>query len=43
MEKLDINIIKQLIKDEKIRWIITAYYPDNIEWENDMKTRKEIE
>ena len=23
-------------------WIITAYYPDNIEWENDMKTRKEI-
>ena len=106
MEKLDINIIKQLIKDEKIRWtnhivvrllqrnitqddvlntllngeiieeyendypypsclvygislnnkilhvvcssneeelwIITAYYPDNIEWENDLKTRKEI-
>ena len=23
-------------------WIITAYYPDNIEWENDRKTRKEI-
>ena len=23
-------------------WVITAYYPDNIEWENDMKTRKEI-
>lgn len=23
-------------------YIITAYYPDNIEWENDMKTRKEI-
>ena len=22
-------------------WIITAYYPDNIEWKNDMKTRKE--
>lgn len=22
-------------------WIITAYYPDNVEWENDMKTRKE--
>ena len=106
MEKLDINIIKQIIKDEKIRWtnhivvrllqrnitqddvlntllngeiieeyendypypsclvygislnnkilhvvcgsneeelwIITAYYPDNIEWENDLKTRKEI-
>jgi len=106
MEKLDINKIKQLIKDEKIRWtnhivvrllqrniaqddvlnallngeiieeyendypypsclvygislnnkvlhvvcgsneeelwIITAYYPDNIEWKNDLKTRKEI-
>lgn len=23
-------------------WIITAYYPNNTEWENDMKTRKEI-
>lgn len=23
-------------------WIITAYYPDNIKWENDLKTRKEI-
>lgn len=23
-------------------WIITAYYPDNIKWENDFKTRKEI-
>lgn len=23
-------------------WIITAYYPDNTEWENDLKTRKEI-
>ena len=22
-------------------WIITAYYPDNIKWENDLKTRKE--
>ncbi len=22
-------------------WIITAYYPDSIEWENDWKTRKE--
>lgn len=107
MEKLDINKIKQLIKDEKIRWtnhivvrllqrnitqddilkallngeiieeyendypypsclvygislnnkvlhvvcgsneeelwIITAYYPDNIEWEKDLKTRKEIQ
>ena len=24
-------------------WVITAYYPDNIKWENDLKTRKEIE
>ena len=23
-------------------WIITAYYPDNIKWEDDLKTRKEI-
>lgn len=23
-------------------WIITAYYPDNIEWEKDLKTRKGI-
>ncbi len=22
-------------------WIITAYYPDNIEWKDDLKTRKE--
>lgn len=22
-------------------WIITAYYPDNIEWKEDLKTRKE--
>ena len=22
-------------------WIITAYYPDNIKWENDFKKRKE--
>ncbi len=22
-------------------WIITAYYPNNIEWEKDLKTRKE--
>lgn len=21
-------------------WLITAYYPDNIEWEEDLKTRK---
>ncbi len=23
-------------------WIITAYYPDIVEWEKDLKTRKEI-
>ena len=23
-------------------WVITAYYPDNIKWEDDLKTRKEI-
>ena len=22
-------------------WIITVYYPDNSEWESDLKTRKE--
>lgn len=27
--------------NEEELWIITAYYPDNIEWENDRKTRKE--
>ena len=106
MDKLNINIIKQMIKEEKVRWtnhvivrlfqrnisqkdiekalltgeiieeyendypfpsylvyglnlnnevlhivcgvnetelwIITAYYPDNIKWEKDLKKRKEI-
>ena len=71
MEKLNINIIKQMVKDGKIRWtnhvivrlfqrnitqedienalvngeIIEEYendYPDNIKWEDDLKTRKEI-
>ena len=23
-------------------WVITAYYPDDSEWEKDKKTRKEI-
>ena len=23
-------------------WIITAYYPNNMEWENDFKKRREI-
>ena len=40
MEILDINTIKQMVKMEL--WIITAYYPDNIKWEDDLKTRKEI-
>ena len=28
--------------NEEELWIITAYYPDNTEWQNDLKTRKEI-
>lgn len=24
-------------------WVVTAYYPDNIEWNEDLKTRKGIE
>ena len=35
-----IHIICGLSKMEL--WIITAYYPDNIKWEDDLKTRKEI-
>lgn len=27
--------------DGKELWIVTAYYPDDIEWEKDLKTRKE--
>ena len=23
-------------------WVITAYYPDNTKWQDDLKTRKEI-
>ncbi len=58
MEKLNIDTIKQMVKDginlknevlhvvcginEIEVWIITAYYPDNIKWEVDLKTRKEI-
>ncbi len=30
------------VGDNKI-WIITAYYPDNSRWENDMKTRKAVD
>ena len=26
--------------NEEEVWIITAYYPDNVEWEDDLKTRK---
>ena len=29
------------INNNKELWIITAYYPNNITWEKDMKTRKE--
>ena len=29
--------------DEQKLWIITAYYPDNIKWEDDLKTRREKE
>ena len=28
--------------NENELWVITAYYQDNIKWENDLKTRKEI-
>ena len=28
--------------NEEELWIITVYYPDNTEWQNDLKTRKEI-
>ncbi len=58
MKKLNIRVIKQMIKEGRIRWtnqvihivwelneielwIITAYYPDNIKWKEDLKTRKE--
>ena len=27
--------------NEKELWIITAYYPDNIKWKSDLKTRRE--
>ena len=27
--------------NEKEPWIITAYYPDNIKWKSDLKTRRE--
>ena len=27
--------------NESELWIITAYYPDNVSWENDLKTRRE--
>lgn len=28
--------------NEESLWIVTAYYPDNIKWEDDLKRRKEI-
>lgn len=27
--------------NDKELWIITAYYPDNIKWKSDLKTRRE--
>ena len=41
-----INLNNQVLhvvcgSNEKELWIITAYYPDSIEWEKDLKTRKE--
>ena len=29
--------------NENELWIITAYYPDNLKWKDDLKTRKEIQ
>ena len=40
LNKEVIHIVCGLSEDEL--WIITAYYPDITEWENDMKTRREI-
>ncbi len=34
-----IHVVCGLNKEEL--WIITAYYPDNIKWHDDLKTRKE--
>ncbi len=43
-----INLKNQVIHivcglSESELWIITAYYPDNNKWNDDLKTRKEIE
>ncbi len=35
-----LHIVCGLNKEEL--WIITAYYPDDVKWEKDLKTRKEI-
>lgn len=35
-----LHIVCGINKEEL--WIITAYYPDNIKWEDDLKTRREI-
>ena len=40
LNKEVIHIVCGLSEDEL--WIVTAYYPDITEWENDMKTRREI-
>ena len=36
------NVVMHVVcgcNEEEV-WIITAYYPDNVEWEDDLKTRK---
>ena len=40
LNKEVIHIVCGVTREEV--WIITAYYPDNIKWEDDLKTRKEI-
>ena len=40
LNKEVIHIVCGVTREEV--WIITAYYPDDIKWEDDLKTRKEI-
>ncbi len=40
--KTPIHVCVGLGDDNKL-WIITAYYPDTIEWEEDFKTRKAVD
>lgn len=39
LKKQVLHVVCGINKEEL--WIITAYYPDNIKWEDDLKTRKE--